>query len=212
MVNMSSRPSHTGPSLLPNTITVVAAPLCNVVSVFGGFCRCNALWFMSPFSTSSCVLFLLLPRGSLTLFISSARDQYLWRPRLRQLESQQQHVFSGQRPVTGGAAPGVRVPPQGQRDAHQHPHVETWEHQVLSHVQRKRQGGDPQHSHALGRTVQYSTVPPPEQETATEATHSVGFATQSLFCPNFYIHIFLNSITSVTPLFCCHWLGRFTLY
>lgn len=69
---------------------------------------------------------------SLTFFISSARDQCVWRPGLGQLQSQQQHVVGRQqRPVTGGAAPGLRVPPQGQRDTYQHPHAETWEHQVL---------------------------------------------------------------------------------
>ncbi|XP_055358349.1 golgin subfamily A member 7B isoform X2 [Betta splendens] len=54
-----------------------------------------------------------------------AGDQHLRGPRLRQLQPQQQHVVGGRRPVTGGAAPGVRVPPQGQRHAHQHPHAET---------------------------------------------------------------------------------------
>lgn len=76
-------------------------------------------------------------------------DQRVWRPGLGRLQSQQHHVVGQQRSVTGGAAPGLRIPPQGQRHTYQHPHAETWEHQVLGRVEKKRRGGDSQHSCSL---------------------------------------------------------------
>lgn len=117
----------------------------------------DCLLASSTFSTLF-ILILSLPWWPLTFLMSSARDQCVWRPGLSQLQSQQQHVVGRQqRSVTGGAAPGLWVPPQGQRDAYQHPHAETWEHKVLRKVERKRRGGDPQHSHSpcwgLGRTT-----------------------------------------------------------
>ena len=89
------------------------------------------LHFLSPHIT-------FLSQWSLTFIVSSARDLCVRGPRLRQLQSWQQHVIGQQRSVTGGSASGLRVPPQGQRDTYQHPHAETWKHQVLGQGKKKK--------------------------------------------------------------------------